>query len=75
MTNNAYLHIIVFSWFGTFFRAAVANADTGSLKSLHALFDTYLNHMLAKYEPNRMVQNVKYFEFFDKKPSFEKQLF
>ena len=36
-------------------RDTIANADTGSLKSLHTLFDTYLNHMLVKFEPNRMV--------------------
>ena len=52
----------------------VENADTGSLKSLHALFDTYLvhmvtkfdtylDHMQTKFEPNRMVQNVQNFEF------------
>ena len=28
------------------FCATVANADTGSLKSLHTLFDTDLDHML-----------------------------
>ena len=37
------------------FRATVANADTESLKSLHTLFDTYLDHTLAKFEPNRFV--------------------
>ena len=31
-------------------RATVANADIGNLKSLHSLFDTYLDHMLAKFE-------------------------
>ena len=39
------------------FRAAVANADTGSLNSLHTLFDMYLDYILAKYEANRMGQN------------------
>ena len=38
--------------------AMVTNADTGSLKSLHTLFDPYLDHMLAKFEPNRIVQNI-----------------
>ena len=52
------------------FRATIANADTGILKSLCTLFDTYLNHILAKFEPNRMVQNVQKFEVLDKKPSF-----
>ena len=45
------------------FGAAVANADTASLKFLHTLFDTYLDHMLVKFEPNRIVQNVPNFEF------------
>ena len=52
--------------------ATVANADTASLKFLHTLFNTYWNHMLAKFEANRMVQNVQNCEFFNKKPvSFE----
>ena len=37
------------------FHATVANAKTGSLKSLHTLYDTCLNHMLAIFEPMRMV--------------------
>ena len=37
------------------FRATVANVDTESLKSRHTLFDTYLDHMMAKFEPNRFV--------------------
>ena len=49
------------------FRATVSNADTGSLKSLHTLFDMYMNHMLVKFEQNRMVQNIQNFELFDKK--------
>ena len=46
------------------FRATVANADTGSLKFLHTLFDTYWDHMLAIFERNRMIQNAQSFEFF-----------
>ena len=38
-----------------FFRATVANDDTESLKSLHTLFDIYLDNMLPKFEPNRTV--------------------
>ena len=41
------------------FGATIANPDTASLKFLHELFDTYLDHMLAKFEPNRMDQIVK----------------
>ena len=50
-------------------RATVSNADTGSLKFLHTLFDNYMDHMLVKFEQNHMVQN---FEFFDKNPFFKK---
>ena len=32
------------------FPAAVANADIGSLKSLHTLFDKYLNHINTLHE-------------------------
>ena len=52
------------------FPATVANADIGSLKSLHTLFDKYLDHMLVKFEQNRMVQTTRNFELFDKKPGF-----
>ena len=47
-----------------FFHAAIANADTESLKSLHTLFDTYLDHMLAKFEPNYIIRNVQNFKLF-----------
>ena len=33
----------------------IADADIGSLKSLHALFDKYLEHILVKFEQNHMV--------------------
>ena len=48
------------------FRATVANSDTGSLKSPHTLFDTYLYHMLAKFEPNGRVRNVQNLELYEK---------
>ena len=52
------------------FRAIGLNADTGILKFLCTLFDTYLVHILAKFEPNRMVQNAQNFEVLDiKNPS------
>ena len=56
------------------FRATVANADTGSLKSLHTLFYMYLDYMLTKFDLNRMGQNVHKFELlkFDQKKSFLK---
>ena len=45
----------------------IADADIGSLKSLHTLFDKYLDYMLVKFGQNRMVQTVQNFELFDKK--------
>ena len=50
------------------FPATVANVEIGSLKSLHALFDKYLNHVLVQFEQNRMVQSTRNFELFNKKP-------
>ena len=41
-----------------------ANADIGSLRSLHTLFDKYLDHMLVKFEQNCMVQTTQNFELF-----------
>ena len=41
-----------------FFPATIANADIGSLKSLHTLFDKYFNHMKVKFEQNRTVQTT-----------------
>ena len=49
------------------FYVTVADADIGSLKSLHTLFDKYLDHMLVKFEQNRMVQTVQNFEPLDNK--------
>ena len=45
----------------------ISNADIGSLKSLHTLFDKYLDHMLVKFEQNCMVRTIRNFELFDKK--------
>ena len=45
------------------FRATVANADTGSLKFFHILFDTYLEDMQVKFEQNRMVQTTRNLSF------------
>ena len=49
------------------FRATVANASIGSLKSLHIFLTKRLYHMLVKFEQNRMVQTTRNFELFDKK--------
>ena len=45
----------------------IADADIGSLKSLHTLFDKYLDPMLVKSEQNRIVRTIQNFELFDKK--------
>ena len=47
--------------------ATVANADIGSLKSLHTLFEKYLDYMLVKFEQNCVVQTTRNLELFDKK--------
>ena len=43
-----------------------ADTDTESLKSLHTLFDKYLDHMRVKLEQNRMVQTIKFWSFWEK---------
>ena len=52
------------------FHATVVNAYTKSQMSLKTLFDMYLDHMLVKFEPNRMVQSFKNFELFNENLSF-----
>ena len=49
------------------FYITIADADIGSLKFLHTLFDKYLDHMLVKFDQNRMVGTVQNFDLFDKK--------
>ena len=49
------------------FRATVANADIGSLKFLHTLFDTYLDCMLVNFEETRIVQTTRNLTFLTKK--------
>ena len=67
--SNGYLKypigksIFAVNLFLKLFRATVANANTAGLKSLPKLFDTYLDYMLAKFEPHRMVQNVQNLSF------------
>ena len=56
------------NWFSDrVFHVTIADADIGSLKSLHTLFDKYLDHMLVKFEQNRMVRTMQNFELFDEK--------
>ena len=58
------------------FYVTIADADTGGLKSLHTLFDKYLDHMLVEFEQNSMVQTTQNFVLFDKKwlTIFDKEL-
>ena len=46
---------------------SITNADIGSLKSLHTLFDKYLAHMPVEFEQNRMVRTMQNFVLFDRK--------
>ena len=48
------------------FYVTITDTDTGSVKSLHTLFDKYSNHMLVKFEQNYMIRNKPNFELFDK---------
>ena len=52
------------------FFATVAKPNTESLKSLHTLFNTHFDYMLAKYAPNRIVQNVQRLSFRTKQKEF-----
>ena len=53
------------NWFSDrAFYVTIADADIESLKSLHTLFDKYLEHMLVKFKQNRMVRTVQNFELF-----------
>ena len=58
------------------FYVTITDADIESLKSLHTLFDKYLDHMLGKFEQNRMIKNVQNFKLLGKKwlTIFEKVL-
>ena len=49
------------------FYVIIADAEIGSLKSLHTLFDKYLDHRLVKFEQSRMVQTVQNFVVFGEK--------
>ena len=56
------------NWFSDqVFNIVIADADIGSLKSLHILFDKYFYHMLLKFEQNREVRTIPNFELFEKK--------
>ena len=54
-------------FFDRAFYVTIADADIERLKSLHKLFENYLDHMLMKFEQNRMVRTIQIFVLFDKK--------
>ena len=56
------------------FHATIANADIGSLKSLHTFLTKCLYHMLVKCEQNRMVQITRNFELFDNNNKKKKRI-
>ena len=53
------------------FRVTVAKTDTGSVKTLHTLFDTYLDCMLTEFEANHIVRNVQNVEILTIKRVFK----
>ena len=51
--------------FARIFNITIADVDIRNLKSLHTLFDRYLDHILVKFEQNRMVRTI--LSFLEKK--------
>ena len=49
------------------FYVRIADVDIEILKSLHTLFDKYLDHMRVKFEQNCTVLTIQNFVLFDKK--------
>ena len=49
------------------FYVTIADVDIGNLKSLNALFNKFLDHMLVTFEQNRMIRTIHNFKLFDKK--------
>ena len=57
------------NWFfdRAFYVTRIADADIGSLKSLHTLFDKYLDHLLVKFEQKSYGPNhTKFYAFWQK---------
>ena len=48
------------------FYVTIADADILSPKSLNTLYNKYLDHMLVKFEQNRMVKTMQNFVLCDK---------
>ena len=57
-----------------FFSATVEHVDAANLHFLPTLSDTYLAHMLVKFETDCVVEIVQNFGLFDKKPDFSKPI-
>ena len=55
------------NWFsdGTLY-VTIADADIGSLKSLHTLFDENLDNMLVKFKQNCILRTIQNFAFWQK---------
>ena len=49
------------------FYVTITDADIGSLKSLHTLglFDKYLDHMMVKFDQNRMERTQRSIQNFE----------
>ena len=62
--RDFYLQCQLFCLSTRLFYVTIADADIESLKSLHTLFDKYLDHMLVKFEQNLMVCTITKFVFF-----------
>ena len=54
-------------FFDQTFYVTIIDADIGRLKSLHTLFDKYLEYMMVKFKQNHMVRNIQNFELFGEK--------
>ena len=53
------------NWFSDrAFYVTITDADIVSLKSLHILFDKYVDHMLVKFEQNLLVRTIQFFVLF-----------
>ena len=50
-----------------FFYDSITDSDIGSLKFLPTLFGKYLDHILVKFEQNRITRNIQNFETFGQK--------
>ena len=49
---------------GCLMNVNIADAEIGSLRSLHTLFYKHLEYMQVKFEQNHMARNIQNFELF-----------